>query len=53
MLDLYDKLLQVPILNLSIGLIDKVYRPKAFRGSIPAALGRSLAPRQRTWRMSV
>lgn len=43
----YDKLLQVPILNLSIKLIDRAARSKAFRRFDPAALGRWLAPRQR------
>jgi hypothetical protein len=43
----YDKLLQVPILNLSIKLIDRVARSDALRAFNPAALGRSLAPRQR------
>jgi hypothetical protein len=43
----YDKLLQVPILNLSIKLIDRVARSKPLRALDPAALGRSLAPRQR------
>jgi hypothetical protein len=43
----YDKLLQVPLLNLSITLIDRLARSKALRVLDPAALGRSLAPRQR------
>ena len=43
----YDKLLQVPILNLSIKLIDRAARSKMLRAFDPAALGRSLAPRQR------
>ena len=43
----YDKLLQVPILNLSIKLIDRAARSEALRAFNPAALGRSLAPRQR------
>jgi hypothetical protein len=43
----YDKLLQVPILNLSIKVIDRVARSEALRAINPAALGRWLAPRQR------
>jgi hypothetical protein len=43
----YDKLLQVPILNLSIKMIDRVARSRALRAVDPAALGRWLAPRQR------
>ena len=43
----YDKLLPVPILNLSILAIDRLARSKAFRMLDPAALGRSLAPRRR------
>lgn len=43
----YDKLLQVPILNLSIKLIDSAARSKALRALDPAAIGRWLAPRQR------
>jgi hypothetical protein len=43
----YDKLLQVPILNLSIKLIDRVARSDALRAFNPAALGPWLAPRQR------
>ncbi len=43
----YDKLLQVPILNLSIMLIDYAARSRVFRAFDPAALGRSLGPRQR------
>lgn len=43
----YDKLLQVPILNLSVKLIDRAARSKALRAFDPAAIGRSLAPRQR------
>ncbi len=43
----YDKLLQVPLLNLSINLIDRAARSKALRAFDPASLGRSLAPRQR------
>ena len=43
----YDKLLQVPVLNLSITLIDRAARSKTLRVFDPGALGRSLAPRQR------
>lgn len=43
----YDKLLQVPLLNLSIKLIDRVARSKTLRAFDPAALGISLAPRHR------
>jgi hypothetical protein len=43
----YDKLLQVPLLNLSIKLIDRAARSKVLRVFDPAALGRSLAPRRR------
>ena len=43
----YDKLLQVPLLNLSIKLIDRGARSKMLRAFDPTSLGRSLAPRQR------
>ena len=43
----YDKLLQVPLLNLSVILIDRAARSTVFRRFDPAALGRSLAPRRR------
>jgi hypothetical protein len=43
----YDKLLQVPLLNLSITLIDRLARSKTLRALDPAALGRSLVPRHR------
>ena len=43
----YDKLLPVPILNLSIQLIDRLARSKALRWLDPAALGRSLIGRKR------
>jgi hypothetical protein len=43
----YDKLLQVPILNLMIKVIDRVASSDALRRFDPAALGRSLVPRQR------
>jgi len=43
----YDKLLQVPILNLSVKLIDSATRSKALRAFDPATMGQTLAPRQR------
>ena len=43
----YDKLLQVPLLNLSVILIDRVACSAVLRRFDPAALGRSLAPRRR------
>jgi hypothetical protein len=43
----YDKLLQVPFMNLSIKLIDRAARSNALQTISPARLGRSLAPRQR------
>jgi hypothetical protein len=43
----YDKLLQVPVLNLSVKLIDRAARSKLLRAVDPGALGRWLAPRQR------
>jgi hypothetical protein len=43
----YDKLLQVPLLNLSIKWIDRVARSGRLRWFDPSALGRSLAPRRR------
>jgi hypothetical protein len=43
----YDKLLQVPLLNLSVKAIDGAARSRWLRMLDPAALGRSLAPRQR------
>jgi hypothetical protein len=43
----YDKLLQIPFLNLSIMSIDRAARSKLLRAFDPAALGRWLAPRQR------
>ena len=43
----YDKLLQVPILNLSVQLIDRAARSSILRRFDPAALGRSLVPSQR------
>jgi hypothetical protein len=43
----YDKLLQVPFLNLSIRGIDRVARSKLLHSLNRAALGRSLSQRQR------
>ena len=43
----YDKLLQVPLLNLSIKGIDCATRSRILRKLNPAPLGRSLVPRQR------
>ena len=43
----YDKLLQVPLLNLSIQGIDRLARSRWIRALDPAALGRSLAPLRR------
>ncbi|MBV9508120.1 MAG: hypothetical protein JO323_24265 [Acidobacteriia bacterium] len=43
----YDKLLQVPLLNLSVKAIDRIARSGWLRFLDPAALCRSLAPRQR------
>ena len=43
----YDKLLQVPLLNLSVTLIDRAARSKTLQAFDPGALGRALAPRQR------
>ena len=43
----YDKLLQVPLLNLSVIAIDRAARSTVFRRFDPAALGRALAPRRR------
>jgi hypothetical protein len=43
----YDKLLQVPLLNLSIKSIDRAARSKVLRRFDPAALGQSLRPIQR------
>ena len=43
----YDKLLQVPVLNLSIKWIDRAARSKHLRALDPATFGRWLAPRQR------
>ena len=43
----YDKLLQVPLLNLSVKGIDGLARSKWLRALDPAALGRTLAPHSR------
>lgn len=43
----YDKLLQVPILNLCVKGIDGVARSRWLRNLDPALLGRSLLPRRR------
>jgi hypothetical protein len=43
----YDKLLQIPILNLSIKLIDRLARSNALQRIDPTAIVRPLAPRQR------
>ncbi len=43
----YDKLLPVPLLNLSVILIDRAARSAVLRRFDPAALGRSLTPRRR------
>jgi hypothetical protein len=43
----YDKLLQVPLLNLSVQGIDWAVRSRFLRWFDPAALGRSLAPYRR------
>jgi len=43
----YDKLLQVPILNLSVKMIDRAARSDVLRVFNTAALGRSLSARQR------
>jgi len=44
----YDKLLQVPLLNLSVRGIDRVARSKVLRGLDPGAMGRLLSPRVRS-----
>jgi hypothetical protein len=43
----YDKLLQVPLMNLAIQRIDGAVRSGWLRRVDPAAIGRSLAPRRR------
>ena len=43
----YDKLLQVPLLNLSVIVIDRAARSAVLRRFDPAVIGRALAPRGR------
>ena len=43
----YDKLLQVPLLNLSVKLLDRIARSPVLRRIDPSAWGRSLVPRRR------
>lgn len=43
----YDKLLQVPLLNLLIKWIDRTVRSEPLRRFDPALIGRSLSPRRR------
>jgi hypothetical protein len=43
----YDKLLQVPLLNLSAGLLDRLARSPLLQRIDPSAWGRSLLPRRR------
>lgn len=43
----YDKLLQVPVLNLSIKLLDRAAGSRLLRGFDPSRIGRSLVPRLR------
>ena len=43
----YDKLLPVPLMNLSIKFIDRVAQSSALRALDPARIGRSLVPRRR------
>lgn len=43
----YDKLLQVPLLNLSIQLLDRVAHSRRLRTRDPGVLGRALVPRRR------
>jgi hypothetical protein len=43
----YDKLLQVPLLNLSVRWIDRAVRSRLLAPFDPAAIGRALAPRMR------
>ena len=43
----YDKLLQVPILNLSVKLLDRASRARWLEVLDPARVGRSLTARQR------
>ncbi len=43
----YDKLLQVPLLNLSVGLLDRLARSPLLQRIDPSAWGRALVPRRR------
>jgi hypothetical protein len=43
----YDKLLQVPLMNLSVRLVDRLTTSKMLQRFDPVALGRTLLPRQR------
>ena len=43
----YDKLLQVPVLNLSVKLLDRLASSSFLAPLDPARIGRTLAPRQR------
>jgi hypothetical protein len=43
----YDKLLQVPLLNLSAGLLDRLARAPLLQNIDPSSWGRALAPRRR------
>src|SRR5262245_26198006 len=43
----YDKLLQVPLLNLSTKMLDRLARSPLLQSIDPAAWGRALVPRQR------
>jgi hypothetical protein len=43
----YDKLLQVPLLNLSVQALDRVARSRALGWLDPAAIGRALSARRR------
>jgi hypothetical protein len=43
----YDKLLQVPLLNLSVILLDRLARSPLMKAIDPAAWGRALLPRRR------
>ncbi len=45
----YDKLLQVPVLNLSVQLLDRLAQSRWVRAFDPVALGRSLVPHQRNF----
>ncbi len=43
----YDKLLQVPLLNLSVRLLDRLARSPRLKALDPSVWGRALAPRRR------